>query len=93
MKNEHFNGFVGMRVIATLSIELYHFELSFPFMEGKQIMSTAYLYVEFFFLISRFLITMELSKKEKSLKKVMIFRRYYFRQNSFTKCLILIYFN
>jgi len=74
IKSEYRNGLIGMRVIATLGIALYHFELSFPFIEGKQLMSTAYLFVEFFFLMSGFLMAMGLSRKEKSLAKVMIDR-------------------
>ena len=54
MSNEKRNGLIGMRVIATLGIALYHFELSFPFIEGKQIMSTAYMFVEFFLVMSGF---------------------------------------
>lgn len=33
----------------------FHFELSYPFIEGIQIFSTAYLLVEFFFMLSGFL--------------------------------------
>lgn len=49
------NGLVGMRVLATLGIAFFHFELSYPFIEGIQIFSTAYLLVEFFFMLSGFL--------------------------------------
>lgn len=49
------NGLVGMRVLATLGIALYHFELSYPFVQGIQIFSTSYLLVEFFFMLSGFL--------------------------------------
>lgn len=55
MKIEKQNGLIGMRVIATLGIALYHFQLSFPFVEGKQIMATTYLFVELFFVMSGFL--------------------------------------
>ena len=61
IKSEKRNGLIGMRVIATLGIALYHFELSFPFVEGKQIMSTAYLFVEFFLVMSGFFMAMTLS--------------------------------
>lgn len=73
-KNRYSNGLVGMRVIATLGIALYHFELSFPFVEGKQIMSTAYLFVEFFLIMSGFLMAMGLSKEDKSLFIVIVDR-------------------
>ena len=74
IKSEKRNGLIGMRVIATLGIALYHFELSFPFVEGKQIMSTAYLFVEFFLVMSGFFMAMTLSRKEKTLYRVMIDR-------------------
>ena len=71
MNSEKRNGLIGMRVIATLGIALYHFELSFPFVEGKQLMVTTYLFVEFFFVMSGFLMTMTLSSKERTLYRVM----------------------
>ena len=74
MSSEKRNGLIGMRVIATLGIALYHFELSFPFIEGKQIMLTAYLFVEFFLVMSGFFMAMTLSRKVKALHRVMIDR-------------------
>ena len=55
MGNEKQNGLVGIRVIATLGIAVFHFELSYPFIEGKQIFGTSYLFVEMFFIMSGFL--------------------------------------
>ena len=49
------NGLVGMRIIATLFIAIYHFELSYRFIENTQIFETAFLFVEFFFILSGFL--------------------------------------
>lgn len=74
MNSEKRNGLIGMRVIATLGIALYHFELSFPFVEGKQLMATTYLFVEFFFVMSGFFMAMTLSSKERTLYRVIIDR-------------------
>ncbi|WP_274970491.1 acyltransferase family protein [Lachnoanaerobaculum orale] len=74
MNSEKRNGLIGMRVIATLGIALYHFELSSPFVEGKQIMSTAYLFVEFFLVMSVFFMEMTLSRKEKTSHRVIVGR-------------------
>lgn len=41
------NGLNGMRVVATLIIAVFHFEMSYPFMKRK-IFTTSFLFVEFF---------------------------------------------
>lgn len=74
MKIEKQNGLIGMRVIATLGIALYHFQLSFPFVEGKQIMATTYLFVELFFVMSGFFMALTLARKEEGLIKLMVNR-------------------
>ena len=74
MKIEKQNGLIGMRVIATLGIAIYHFQLSFPFVEGKQIMATTYLFVELFFVMSGFFMTLTLARKEEGLIKLMVDR-------------------
>jgi hypothetical protein len=74
MKIEKQNGLIGMRVIATLGIALYHFQLCFPFVEGKQIMATTYLFVELFFVMSVFFMALTLARKEEGLIKLMVNR-------------------
>ena len=49
------NGLNGMRVIATLFVVLFHFELSISIVENSRIFSGSYLFVEFFFILSGFL--------------------------------------
>ena len=58
----HANGMVGMRVIATFLIAIYHWELYYRFSPTVQIFSCAFLCVEFFFVLSGFLLTKSLLK-------------------------------
>lgn len=76
MKESHKNGLVGLRVLATLGIALYHFELTYPFLPGVEILSTGYLLVEFFFVLSGFLMAQSAhqSKRSKSIIKITIDR-------------------
>jgi len=55
MSFAHNNGLVGLRVLATLLVALFHFELYYP-LAGIKIFNGSYLCVEFFFVLSGFLL-------------------------------------
>ena len=57
-------GIDGMRGLIAVIIALFHFERIFPFQ--KQIFATGYLGVEFFFIVSGFLLAQHLLTKDKS---------------------------
>ena len=62
----HGNGMVGMRVIATFLIAIYHWELYYKFLPNMQIFSCAFLCVEFFFVLSGFLLAKGMIEKKNS---------------------------
>ena len=62
-------GITGLRGICAIVIALFHFELYFPFGEHK-LLSSGYIAVEFFFILSGFLLCKKIMKEK--LKKLLM---------------------